>query len=420
MTRLGPNRQTMKVVIINRSDALGGAAIASARLCLGLLKAGADARMLVLDRRTGSDRVQAVGSKAMNRWRFLAERGGIFLRNGLRRRTLFLIDTATHGVNLTKHPWVGQADVIVLGWVNQAMLSLGDVRHIASLGKPVVWVMHDMWNCTGVCHHAGTCEEFLSSCEACPLLPSGSRLAQRTWQRKRDLYAQSPITFVAVSRWLERKCRESALMGDARIRMIPNAIDVSQFAHTSLTGNPWQVEPDRKVAVMGAARLDTPGKGFDRLTAALHWLAQNQPDVARRLHLVLYGSLRDHSLLNSIPIPYTYLGYVTDLQQIYRHAHIVVCASDFESFGFTLIEGMACGCVAVTTGEGGQTDIVSHRKNGYITADLRPESLAEGLAWAVLNERQREAQHNWVAQHFALETIAKQHLQLYQQLLPSP
>ena len=402
----------MRVVIINRSDALGGAAIASRRLCDALRQQGADARLLVLDRRTDSDDVQAVGGRCGNHWRFVTERLGIYLRNGHRRDTLFAIDTATHGVNLTVHPWVRQADVIVLGWVNQAMLSLDGMRRLAALGKPVVWVMHDLWNATGVCHHAGACQEFLGSCQACPLLP-GNWLAHRTWQRKRDLYAQSPITFVAVSRWLEQKCHASSLMSGADITVIPNAIDVSQFACEPLPDNPWGVEPGRKVAVVGAARLDTPGKGFDRLVAALHWLADQRPDAARRLHLVLYGDLRDPSLLDGIPIPHTHLGYVTDLQQVYRHAHIVVCASDYESFGYTLAEGMACGCVAVTTGEGGQTDIVSHLKNGYITADLRPESLAEGLAWAIDADRSRNAQHNWVATHFDLPIVAQQHLKLY-------
>ena len=409
----------MNVVIINRSDALGGAAIASARLCRGLLSAGADARMLVIDQRTDNAWVQTVGGRLGNRWRFLAERLGIFLRNGMRRDTLFRIDTATHGVTLVRHPWIQQADVIVLGWVNQAMLSLDGVQQLAALGKPVVWVMHDMWNCTGVCHHAGTCTACQRACEECRWLPLGSDLAHLTWQRKRDLYSSSRIHFVAVSRWLERMCRASTLMREADVTMIPNAIDAGAFSCGLFTDNPWNVEPGRKVAVIGAARLDEPEKGLGRLTAALKWLAVNRPGVARRLHLLLYGALRDPSLLNDIAVPYTYLGYVTDLQHVYRHSHIVVSASDYESFGYTLVEGMACGCVAVTTGAGGQTDIVSHLKNGYVTPDLSPESLAEGIAWAVDvgADRNREAQHRWVARHFDTGVVAQQHLNLYQQLI---
>lgn len=407
----------MRVVIINRSDALGGAAIASARLCHALQGAGTDARMLVLDRRTGGDDVQCVGRPWGNRYRFLAERLGIFLRNGLRRDTLFRIDTATHGVELSRHPWVQQADVIVLGWINQAMLSLDGVARLSSLGKPLVWVMHDMWNATGVCHHAEECQGLNGQCEQCPLLPVGSHLAQRTWQHKCDLYQSCDIHFVAVSHWLEQVCQSGSLMRDNDITVIPNAIDVAQFNPGILDDNPWGVEQGRKIFVMGAARLDEPMKGLGRLTAALQWIVDNHPDKASQIHLVLYGAMRDPSLLAGIPVPYTHLGYVNDLQQVYRHAHVVVSASDRESFGYTLAEGMACGCTAVTTGLGGQRDIVSHLENGYVADSLAPEDLAQGIVWALDNCRDRQAQHDWIASQFDQSVVAKRHLELYNRLL---
>lgn len=406
----------MKVVIINRSDALGGAAIASARLCQALRGVGTDARMLVLDRRTDDAGVQAVGGRWGNRYRFLAERLGIYARNGINRDTLFRIDTATHGVDLSRHPWVREADVIVLGWINQAMLSLDGVARLAALDKPLVWVMHDMWNATGVCHHAGECQGLYGQCETCPLLPEGSRLARRTWQRKRDLYNRCDIHFVAVSNWLKGVCQSSTLMRDSGITVIPNAIDVSRFDAAFMDDNPWGIEQGRRVFVMGAARLDDPIKGFGRLIAALRLLADNRPDVADRIHLVLYGALRDNTLLEQIATSYTHLGYVDDLQQVYRHAHVVVSASDRESFGYTLAEGMACGCTAVTTGEGGQRDIVEHLVNGYVTDSLAPEALAEGLIWALDNPRDRQSQHDAVAARFDQPVVAKLHLNLYNQL----
>ena len=145
----------MNIVLINRSDLLGGAAIATTRLLHGLNKAGVSARMLVVDKRSDSDLVTRVGSGIEQRYNFLGERLRIFTQNGFNRKTLFQIDTATHGTDVSQHPWVTEADVIVLGWINQGMLSLNNIERLLQLGKPVVWVMHDMWNCTGVCHHAG-------------------------------------------------------------------------------------------------------------------------------------------------------------------------------------------------------------------------------------------------------------------------
>lgn len=407
----------MRIAIINRSDALGGAAIASARLCHALCHAGADARMLVLDRRTDDAAVQAVGTPLGNRYRFLAERLGIFTRNGMSRDTLFRIDTATHGVDLSRHPWVREADVVVLGWINQAMLSLDGVARLAALGKPLVWVMHDMWNATGVCHHAEDCQGLFGQCEDCPLLPAGSRLAQRTWLRKQELYTNCRLHFVAVSNWLKQVCQSSSLMRESDITVIPNPIDVAQFDAGFLDDNPWGIEPGRQALVMGAARLDDPIKGFDRLIAALRWLTENHPDAADRIHLVLYGGLRDNTLLDQIPTPYTHLGYVTDVQQVYRHVNIVVSSSTRETLPTTIVEGMACGCTAVTTGLGGQTDIVSHLDNGYVTTSLDPEELAQGFIWALDHCCDRQAQHDWIADRFDLSVVANRHLELYNRLL---
>ena len=222
---------------------------------------------------------------------------------------------------------------------------------------------------------------------------------------------------MAVSNWLKQVCQSSSLMRESDITVIPNPIDVAQFDAGFLDDNPWSVEPGRQVVVMGAARLDDPGKGLDRLVAALRWLADQHPGATQRVHLVLYGALRDKSLLDSIPVPFTHLGYVDDIQSVYRYAHIVVSSSTRESFGYTLAEGMACGCTAVTTGLGGQTDIVSHLKNGYVTTSLDPEELAEGLVWALDHCCDRQAQHNWIAGKFDMPVVASRHLELYNQLL---
>ena len=142
----------MKVVIINHSDMQGGAAIVSLRLAHALQEKGVDARMLVIDKQSDEALVGVMGGKWLNKWNFLAERLGVFLRNGMRRDTLFKIDTGSHGVNITSHPWVKDADVVCLNWVNQGTMSLKGIKQLAQSGKPIVWTMHDMWNCTGVCH----------------------------------------------------------------------------------------------------------------------------------------------------------------------------------------------------------------------------------------------------------------------------
>ncbi|MDE5959103.1 MAG: glycosyltransferase, partial [Muribaculaceae bacterium] len=133
----------MKIAIISTSATIGGAAIASSRLADALSRQGQEVAMITLDGRS--------------RLPFLAERAEIFARNGLSRTNLFKVSTAAFGLPVASLPEVREADAVLLGWFNQGLLSLGG---LASLGKPIVWTMHDMWAFTGIFHNSLGCEVF--------------------------------------------------------------------------------------------------------------------------------------------------------------------------------------------------------------------------------------------------------------------
>ncbi len=93
-----------KILIINKSDSTGGAAVVSRRLMEALRAEGADARMLVVEKLTDSPFVEVAAPPEKEMIPFLAERLKIFLANGLSRKTLFKIDTASDGLPLWEHP----------------------------------------------------------------------------------------------------------------------------------------------------------------------------------------------------------------------------------------------------------------------------------------------------------------------------
>ncbi len=412
----------MRVVIINKSDSQGGAAVVSLRLVHALCDNGVEAHLLVVDRRTDDPRVVSVASPVADKVVFLTERAQIFLHNGFSRENLFKADTARFGRDLSSHPLVRQADVVVLAWINQGMLSLRSIDRICATGKPVVWVMHDMWNCTGLCHHAYDCRRYKDKCGTCRYLRSRSRLdlSRFTLLRKKALYDAHPnLSFVAVSNWLAFRCRESYLMESSRMEIIPNAFPVDDFLCDRQPDDSWGVRPGSKVLVIGAARLDDPVKGFDQLIAIMRHIATSKPQLASRLHLLLYGAIRNEALLRDIAIPYTFIGPVngTDrLNDIYRHADVVLSTSRYETLPGTLIEGQASGCVPVTFGNGGQPDIVDHLRTGYIADYLSPESFAEGIEWAIDAPITRHDLHEEVRGLFSANNVAHAFISLFTRL----
>lgn len=221
----------MRVLLVNTSETVGGAAIAAGRLLRALSRNGIEAHLLVRDRQTDSPRVSSLPHRFLQRFRFAAERLQIFLANGFTRHRLFDIDNGGFGADITQLPEFRRADVIHLHWVNQGMLSLRDVERIVRSGKRVVWTMHDMWPFTGVCHHADACQRWTNGCGNCPLLKrSGPKdLSWRTFARKRRAYAGGDITFVGCSNWLAALARRSPLLDGKQVESIPNPIDTDFF-----------------------------------------------------------------------------------------------------------------------------------------------------------------------------------------------
>ena len=61
-----------------------------------------------------------------------------------------------------------------------------------------------------------------------------------------------------------------------------------------------------------------------------------------------------------------YIGFRHDVENVYAAADVVVCASDFESFGKANLEAMACGKPIVSSNRGGPAETVRHGETGYL------------------------------------------------------
>lgn len=430
------------ILIINKSDSTGGAAIVSRRLLHALRKEGADARMLVAERLTDDPHIAPIATAWRRKAAFLADRLPVAIANGFRRDTLFKIDAASAGIDITRHPWVREADVILINWINQGVLSLSGIRRLLRAGKRIIWTMHDMWNFTGVCHHAGECRGYELNepgggrCGFCPLLGRHAGrhdLSLSVNDRKHTLYAQGRIDFVAVSSWLARKAAESRLLHDRRVHVIPNAFPIPD--PTLLDSRIAPDAPELRL-IFGAARLDDPIKDLPMLIEVLQTLRQRHPDLASRTRLTLYGAIKDSALLDRIPVTTDYRGLIRNpkaIPDLYLQSHIVLSTSRWETLPGTLIEGQAYGCWPIAFDAGGQSDIIdtadqfpintadqSHSIEAAPTGTLLPRRDAADMADAIAAAAPLLASdpaipgrlHAAVARKFSAPAIAEAYLSL--------
>ena len=420
----------MKVVLINKSDSTGGAAVVTFRLMKAMRAAGIDARMLVAEKLTDSPYVELAAPRWMLRQAFLRERLTVLAANGMKRDTLFRIDNGACGVPLWRHPWIREADAVIINWINQGMLSLRGVKKLLASGKRVLWTMHDMWCMTGVCHHAASCRRYADGgqCGDCPLLADKANpddLSHRVWLKKNKIYTHpyrsglEPV-FVAVSHWLADKAAQSSLLSARQVEVIPNVFSIDESL--PLRGNKSPYE--RIEVVMGAARLDDPIKGFPTLISAMKALKVKDPAVFSRVRLSLFGTIRDYSLLEEIVADHRYLGRISPAEdcRLLHRSDIVVSTSDYETLPGTLVEGQAYGSVPVAFDSGGQRDIIDDGLTGFLAERtlFREESasnIAEGIIraaraletdGAAIRQRMRQA----VERKFSIDTVTGAYMRL--------
>ncbi len=372
----------MKIAIVCKSDLRGGAAVVSYRLMKALREQGADARMVVCEKLSADPHVIPAGGFWDIKRNFLAERLRVAFANGWSRKSLFQIDPATDGLRLHKHPWIRQADAVLLNWVNQGMLSTDGLSDLLKTGKPVVWTMHDKWNMTALCHHTGECTGFVRHCENCPLLPAGERsdnFVRDAWLRKHRVYRNENLHFVGVSNWVAEEARRSSLMAGIPVTVIPNAFPVEEW-------KPDRERTGKNIIAFGAARLDDPVKGLPWLRAAISDFSVRYPQLADSSELVFFGSLRDPHALEGLPMAWRHTGPLSadKVRELLERSKVILSTSTFETLPTTLIEGQAAGALPVSFDRGGQRDIIDEDRNGFLVPfDSDPAVTAPRLSDAI-------------------------------------
>ena len=416
----------MRVLIVNTSERIGGAAIAAGRLMDALKNNGIKAKMLVREKQT--DRLSVTGLKmsGWRVWQFIWERILIWKENRFRKHNLFAVDIANTGTDITAIPEFQEADIIHLHWINQGMLSLNDIRKILQSGKPVVWTMHDMWPCTGICHHARECDKYHQECHHCPYIYKGGSkkdLSNQVFKKKKELYQLAPITFITCSQWLKGRAGQSALLNGHTIVDIPNPINTSLFKpqNTVAARNRMGLPTDKKLILFGSVKVTDKRKGIDYFIESCKLLAEKHPELKEELGVVVYGK-NSEQLKPLIPFqvfPLDFISSDKDLVNVYNAVDLYVTPSLEENLPTTIMEAMACGVPCVGFNVGGIPEMIDHLHNGYVAEYKSAEDLANGVIWT-LNESEyhtlsEEACRKAVS-NYSESTVAKKYIDVYNKI----
>ena len=412
----------MRVLIINTSERIGGAAIAANRLMQALKKNGVKARMLVRDKQTDQLTVVSIGYGWTQPIKFLWERVSIFAANKFSKRNLFLVDIANAGTDITKNIELERPDVIHLHWVNQGYLSIGNLNKILHSGKRVVITMHDQWYFTGICHYSGDCDKYTSHCHHCTLM-NGTALgdfASQLFDKKQHIYEDSKVTFVGCSQWMANLARTSALTQGHKVVSIPNAINTEQFRplDKAAARKELSLPLKGKLLLFGCQRITDERKGFRYLVDALQIIKRDNPEIAQNTEIVVVGGKADSSS-SHLPFSIIPVSYVSDPQKmiaLYNAVDLYVTPSLQDNLPNTIMEALACGTPCVGFDVGGIPEMIDHKKNGYVARYKDSADFAEGIKWVLtsdhdtLSAKAREK----VMNNYTEDIVAKKYIEVYE------
>ncbi|MCI7501033.1 MAG: glycosyltransferase [Campylobacter sp.] len=103
-----------------------------------------------------------------------------------------------------------------------------------------------------------------------------------------------------------------------------------------------------------------------------------------------------------------FLGALSDIQNYYKKAKIIVSSSRFEGLGNVLIESAFFDCIRVATPTAGAMELLEDGKNGFISSDFSEQALAKAILKALNADESVLENTRAESEKFSLENIAAQ------------
>ncbi|MBN2891786.1 MAG: glycosyltransferase [Bacteroidales bacterium] len=415
----------MKILLINKFDDKGGAAIATKRLFEALKLKGLDVKLLV-QKSTNQNYFSTTTTLLKNKIdfaRFAIERLKI-LTNIKDKQNLFFFDSASFGEDISTHPLVLEADIIHLNWINFGFLSLKTLQKLIQLNKPIFWTMHDMWPITGGCFHSRGCQQYQTECKNCPFLKNSSKLAKRTFSKKLEIFKNANILPIAISTWMKEKIESSAFFRDKELFLSSNTIDTDYYTiedkKKAKEKLGWNTE---KIQIGFAAfNVSNKYKGGEFVVESIKMLQEQNPTLANKTELIAIGKEGDKSIFPD-NIKITFTGYIENedkMRDMYRAFDLFLMPSLEESLSLVTQEAMSCGTPVVAFNNGGQTDLIDHKKNGYLAEHKNSKDLKKGIEFILNNPDSyisfQISARNKIVKNYSYPVLAENIIEIYKKV----
>ena len=407
----------MKVLHINFSDLKGGASIACFRLNDCLIKNNYNSKLLVAEK--FSDNINVITfNKIYSKFYYKLKKflsrllSKVYEKIKKKDISLFIFES-----NLKNKIQKFNPDIINLHWICNETLSLKEINQI---NKPIIWTLCDMWPFLGLEHVDFNLNQ--KSYWNDEKILNSKKFDLNHYALKRKISSlKSKIKIVAISSWLAKQAKKSILFGKLDIRVIPCCLDFDIWLPKKKLESRQNLNfnLDKKIILfVSSGNTNDKKKGFDFLLKAL-----NKIDNIENCHLVVLGKISTNHKRN-LKISFTeynkfYNGDPKYLTEIYSASDLLVVPSLVEAFGQVALEAASCNLPTVAFGDTGLSEIISHKKNGYLAHYKDVLDLKKGINWCFNHKNYNlisNQARSLAKSKFSYDCVYEQYLNLYDEI----
>ena len=234
----------------------------------------------------------------------------------------------------------------------------------------------------------------------------------------------APDTYITVSRWLAGEI----LARGVPVGKISHIYDGIELPETVSAKKPGETDPATvQVAMVG---MLVPWKGQGLFLDAVDLLPDALCEGVRFLVVGGTPELSDTSYENQLKAQaehsprksqIEFTGRRNDMPVLFAESDVVISASTSpEPLGLVMLEALSVGCRFIAPAHGAATEVIENGKNGYLFVPESAASLAEKLALAIQDARDKKPVIPTDLSIFHGDYAAEQTLKAFQMVLEKP
>jgi len=227
-------------------------------------------------------------------------------------------------------------------------------------------------------------------------------------------------TITTPSRDLKSRICDMYSIDEDKVQVIPNLLDTNHFS-------PKDVKDNQNFTILHVGRYER-AKGVETLIKSFISLSKKYNNIK----LINVGTPRGPSLnkcmdllkKNKLDQKVIFTGFVDylDLPEFYAKSDIVVVPSEiYESFSYTVAQGMACGKPVIASEIGGIPETTNYGNAGILFEPGNVDQLTGKIEMLYANTEIREEfgrkARKYIVDYCSIESLKAKYIEFYQSIL---